>query len=135
MRLVKLMLSDDVATHDGLPVVNEVWSMVPPVEVARVVRAVAVVPPSTMVPSDAEVRPVPPPATLRVPEVDGVRVKVVPEFVSVLPKVRPLNDWVEVPMVMAPVCAEPKVCWKEETPLLIDEVDTHVGTPRTRAST
>ncbi len=73
--------------------------------------------PKRRVPSATDERPVPPPAVLRTPVVDGVMVKVAPELVIELPKVKPLNDCVEVPMVIAPVCAVPKVCWKEVTPL------------------
>lgn len=42
---------------------------------------------------------------------------------------------VDVPNVIAPVCAAPYVCWIDVTPLLIDEVATQVGTPLTSAST
>ena len=42
---------------------------------------------------------------------------------------------VEVAIVIAPVCAEPKECWSEDTPFCMDEVATQVGTPFTSAST
>ena len=75
------------------------------------------------------------PELFRVPENDGVKVKVPPEFVTEFPRVSPLNDWVEVASVTAPVCAEPNECWMDDTPLLIDEVATQLGTPFTSAST
>ena len=63
--------------------------------------------PKTREPSARDVRPVPPPATLSVPEIVGVRVKVPEELVMVSPKVRPLKETAEeVASVMAPVCAE-----------------------------
>lgn len=87
-----------------------------------VASAVSEVPdgePNKRLPSATVVRPVPPPVVLSVPVVDGVIVNVVPEFVIVLPRVKPLNDCVEVANVMAPVCAVPNDCWNERTPLLV----------------
>ena len=54
-------------------------------------------------------RPVPPPATVRVPEiVGGAKVKVPEEFVMAFEMVRPLKEVAdEVASVIAPVCAEP----------------------------
>ena len=61
----------------------------------------------------------------------GVRVKVPAELVTL----RRTLVSEEVAKVSAPVCAVPKVCWRDETPLLIEEVETKVGTPDTNAST
>jgi hypothetical protein len=47
-----------------------------------------------------------------VPVQTGVKVKVVPEFVTLMRRL--VSD--EVAMVSAPVCAEPYVCWSDETP-------------------
>ena len=71
-------------------------------------------------PSATVLSPVPPPTVFSVPEVDGVRVNVPDELVMVLPRVSPLNDCVEVPKVMAPVCAEPNVCANEVTPVAVE---------------
>lgn len=72
-----------------------------------------------------DVAPVPPRPTASDPVHAGAKVKVPPEFVMF--KRRLVSD--EVARVSAPVCAEPKVCWSDETPLLIDEVATQVGVP------
>ena len=66
-----------------------------------------------------EVAPVPPPATVSVPEFDGVMVKVVPELVIELPYVMPFKVWVEVASVIAPICAVPNDCWSERRPVLL----------------
>jgi hypothetical protein len=81
----------------------------PPVDDASVLSVVPPLP-YTSEPSASDESPVPPPDTFKVPLVEGVMVKVPPEFVIELPKVSPLNDCVEVPKVMAPVCAVPNVC-------------------------
>ena len=133
IRFAKLMLSDEVATHDGRPVVYELVRN-PPVDDASAVSAVPP-DPKRSDPSTTAASPVPPPATFKVPEVDGVSVKVPDELVIELPKISPLNDCVEVPKVMAPVCAVPYVCWSDDTPLLILDVATHVGVPPLIAST
>jgi hypothetical protein len=57
-----------------------------------------------------EAAPVPPPATVRVPESEGEKVKVVPEFVIERDEVRPFVVLDEVANVSAPVCAEPEEC-------------------------
>lgn len=54
----------------------------------------------------------------------------------VCPKESPLNVMAEdVANVRAPVWGLPYVCCTDETPLLIEEVATHVGTPLYKAST
>jgi hypothetical protein len=75
--------------------------------------------------------PVPPLPTASVPVQPGASVNVEPEFV--IESVMFVSD--EVARVSAPVCAEPKDCWSDETPLLIDEVATHVGMPLKSART
>lgn len=74
---------------------------------------------------------VPPRAIDSVPLHVGAKVKVEPELV--IERLMLVSD--EVARVKAPVCAEPKECWSDETPLLIDEVATQVGTPETSART
>ena len=74
---------------------------------------------------------VPPRAIDSVPAHVGAKVKVPPEFV--IERLMLVSD--EVARVSAPVCAEPKVCWRDETPLLIDEVATQVGIPLKSART
>ena len=74
---------------------------------------------------------VPPRAIDSVPAHVGAKVKVPPEFV--MERLMLVSD--EVARVSAPVCAEPKVCWRDETPLLIDEVATQVGIPLKSART
>ena len=78
-----------------------------------------------------DVWPVPPPPIARVPEtVGGAKVNVPLELVMALEMVRPLKEVAEeVASVIAPVCAVPYVCAMEETPLLMEDVATHVGTP------
>jgi hypothetical protein len=67
--------------------------------------------------------PVPPPPTVRVPEVEGLKVKVPPELVTVRVEVRPLVVEVVVARVMAPLCAvPPPFCAMEVTP--VPEVST-----------
>jgi hypothetical protein len=81
------------------------------------------------------VEPVPPPATESVPLLVGVKVKAPPVLVMVRPRVTPLLVTEEVAKVRAPVCGvPPPVCCIEETPLLIEEVATHCGTPLFQAS-
>jgi hypothetical protein len=121
----------DVATHDGRPVANEVWRMVPPVEVASAVSDEPDGEPKTRLPSATDERPVPPLFTANVPVQVGAKVKVPPEFV--MDSAMLVSD--EVANVSAPVCAEPNECWTDETPLLIDEVATQVGMPLKSART
>jgi hypothetical protein len=70
--------------------------------VARDVSAVAELP-ITRAPSATDVIPVPPPATVRVPERVGVNVKAAPELVMVRPWVWPFAVADEVAKVRAPV--------------------------------
>ncbi len=65
-----------------------------------------------------DVRPVPPPRTESVPERVGVKVKAPEVLVMLSPMVTPLLVTEEVAKVMAPVCAEPKVCARERRPAL-----------------
>ena len=97
--------------------------------------AVAIEEPLPVRMPESEVEPVPPPATVRVPESDGAKVKVPPAFVTESDEVRPFVVADEVANVTAPVCAEPKDCCIDVTPLLIEEVATQVGTPFNHAST
>ncbi len=122
--------SDEVATHDGRPVVYE-FERKPPVEVASAVSAEPDGEPMRSAPSATDESPVPPLLIASVPLHVGAKVKVPPEFV--IERLMLVSD--EVASVSAPVCAEPKDCWSDETPLLIEEVATQVGTPLKSAST
>jgi hypothetical protein len=75
--------------------------------------------------------PVPPLPAASVPVQPGVKVKVEPEFV--IESVMFVS--VEVASVSAPVSVVPNDCWSDETPLLIEVVATHVGTPESSART
>jgi hypothetical protein len=66
--------------------------------------------------------------TFRVPESFGVKVTVLPEPTMVRDEVRPVVLSVEVAKVRFPV-KEPWGRTRDETPLLMEEVATHVGTP------
>jgi hypothetical protein len=103
----------------------------PPVEDASAVSDVPDGDPMRSEPSLTAERPVPPLVVARVPVQVGARVNVPPEFVMF--KRRLVSD--DVASVSAPVCADPNDCWSDATPLLIDEVATHVGTPETSART
>jgi hypothetical protein len=116
------MLSDDVAIHEGRPVVYE-FERNPPVLDASAVSAVPPLPKRSD-PSVTDESPVPPPVTLSVPIVEGVIVKVPALLVMVFPRVRPLKDCVDVANVMAPVCAEPNDCCIEVTPAAAAEIQT-----------
>ena len=82
-----------------------------------------------------EVCPVPPPATVREPVTVGVNMREEAEGTIEVPKVRPLNARVEVEKVIdCPVVVEYPLP-RETSPLLIEEVAVHVGTPPERART
>ena len=74
----------------------------------------------------------PPPDTFKVPViVFGAKVKVFePLSVMAFAMERPLKEVAEeVASVRPPVRVEPYVCFKDVTPLLIVEVETHAGRP------
>lgn len=81
--------------------------------------AVAVCPPNISAPSAAAVSPVPPPSTFKVPETVGENVNVPAALVIVRRWVCPLTVALEVASVIAPVCAEPNVCWSERRPVFV----------------
>ena len=122
--------SDEVATHDGRPVVYE-FVRKPPVELASAVSDVPDGDPMRSEPSATAERPVPPRVVASVPVHVGAKVNVPPEFVIF----KSMLVSLDVASVSAPVCADPNDCWSDDTPLLIDEVATHVGTPETSART
>jgi hypothetical protein len=104
-RFANAMLSDEVATHDGRPVVYELVRK-PPVEVASAVSALPVGDPMRSDPSATDESPVPPRLSASVPDQVGAKVKVEPELVMERPRL--VSD--EVANVSAPVCAEPNEC-------------------------
>lgn len=130
IKFANAMFKDEVATHDGRPVVYELVRK-PPVEDASAVSDVPVGEPMRSAPSATDESPVPPLVVASVPVQLGAKVKVEPEFVMV--RFRLVSE--DVARVSAPVCAEPNECWRDETPLLMEEVATQVGTPETSAST
>ena len=74
---------------------------------------------------ESEVEPVPPPATVSVPESDGAKVSVFPAPVIVIAEVRPFVVFEEDAIVTAgPVWSWPAGPMEK---LLIDEVATHCG--------
>ncbi len=112
-------LSEEVATQDGRPVVkSSVRKRPAPEVVARAVSAFVEPLPKRSEPSAIEERPVPPPPTPRRPASVLAKVSVVPEPVTVVEAVRPLNAVDDVAMTRAPVRAEP-VGPRERTPVLI----------------
>ena len=76
----------------------------------------------------------PPPPTPSVPASVLAKVRVPELLVIVVEEVSPLYAVLEVAKVTAPVRVLPGMMM-EETPLLIEEVATHVGMPPARART
>lgn len=134
------LANDWSAVHEfAFPVLRETVRAVEPLyepenvsEEFPAVRS-ARVPPSAMPEMVELVRP----ALFKVPVTEfGANVKVPPELVIAFENERPLKVVAEdVASVIAPVWPEPYVCAMLVTPLLIEEVATHVGTPPESAST
>ena len=79
--------------------------------------------------------PVPPPPAVRVPDMDGARVKAPPELVMLRVAVRPLTAAEDVPRVRAPAWAVPEVCARDKTPVLVMEGDTEPTTVKAEHDT
>jgi hypothetical protein len=102
--------------------------LMPRLEVASCCHEPPVYEPRRMPPAVGFAIPVPPPPAVRRPLMEFVKVRVLPLPVMVVLAVRPLKAEEEVARVSAPV-KEPCGSTSEETPLLIEEVETQVGMP------
>ena len=95
---------------------------------------IALAPFTTKMPPRSVVLAVPPAPVPRMPASVLAKVKVPLLLVIVVEAVSPLKAVDEVAKVTAPVSVTPGIA-REETPLLMEEVATHCGSPLFQAST